>query len=195
MRKLGFDLIFLGAPASGKDTQAGLLTNHYALKRIESGEYFRKLMKRKDALGAKVKSTVGQAKPAPVALMKMFLANAFKKIPKDRNLVFVGNPKLKPEAQFLVKNLKRNNRDFLAFYIKLPAKEIIKRSFFRMRHDDLNKQLIQKRINWHKDQVGKTVKYFESIKKLKYIDGNQPPLMVARDIQKAINDYQKSRGN
>lgn len=195
MRKLGFDLIFLGAPASGKDTQAHLLMNHYELKRVESGQYFRRHMKDKTALGQQIRNTVAKAKPAPTPLMKTFLAEELKRAPKHKNLAFVGNPKLKPEAQFLVKLLKQNKRDFFALYIALPDKEIYKRSFYRMRHDDLKKTLIQRRISWHKQQVGKTVKYFKSINKLKLINGNQSIVQVARDIQSAINDYTRSKRN
>ena len=191
MKKLGFDLIFLGAPASGKDTQAALLMNHYEIKRVESGIYLRRHMKDKTILGQQIRNTVGKAKPAPVAVVKAFLTEELKKAPKNKNLIFVGNPKLKPEAQFLVKLLKQHQRDFFAIYVKLQDKEIYKRSFFRKRHDDLNKILIQRRIAWHKKQVGKTVKYFESLKKLKIIDGGQSIQKVSMAIQKAINDYKQ----
>src|SRR3989338_3562025 len=170
MKKLGFDLIFLGAPASGKDTQARLLANHYELKRVESGEYFRRHIRDKSAFGKTLRRTVGQAKPAPVAVMKIFLTKEIQIAPKKKNLVFVGNP-------------------------KLPVKEIIKRSFYRMRHDDLRKALIERRINWHKKQVGQTVKYFQALGKLKFINGNQHIFKVTRDIQKTINDYARSQAN
>ncbi len=191
MRKLGFDLILLGAPVSGKDTQAEMLMNHYELKPVRSGVYFRKNINRKDAIGKKIRETVGKAKPAPVSLVKEFIKNEFRKLPKI-NFIFVGTPRLKPEAQFLVKLLKKNNRDFLVLYLQLAPKEIIKRSYHRMRHEDVQRRLIEKRISWHKTQVGKTVEYFKKMKKLKYINGNQPPLKVVRDIQQAINDYQGS---
>lgn len=192
MRKLGFDLIFLGAPASGKDTQARFLMNHYELKRIESGTYLRKHLKDKTAFGKLLRQTVGISKPAPISVMKTFLANELKRAPKSRNLIFIGNPRLKPEAQFLVKQLKNHKRDFLTLYIKLPEKEIIKRSYYRMRHDDLKKVLVERRISWHKKQVSLTVKYFQSLKKLKFIDGDQQIFKVARDVQKAISDYSQA---
>ena len=195
MKKLGFDLVLLGAPASGKDTQARLLQNHFAFKPVESGEWFRRMMKTNSALARLIKKTVGQAKPAPVSLMKAFLTQELKKAPKNKDLLFVGNPKLKPEAQFLVKNLKSQRRDFLAIYIKLPPAEIFKRSFFRKRHDDLKKVLIDRRIAWHTKQVGKTVKYFAKLDKLKVINGNQSILKVSVDIHKAINDYTRSQRN
>ena len=38
-KRLGFDLILLGAPAAGKDTQAILLERKFAFKPVESGKY------------------------------------------------------------------------------------------------------------------------------------------------------------
>jgi len=51
------------------------------------------------------------------------------------------------------------------------------------------KKLIAKRIKWHKNQVGKTVKYYENLKMLKKINGNQPIPKVTKDILKAIEAY------
>src|SRR5258708_23763593 len=45
MKKLGFDLILLGDPASGKDTQAAILEKKYSLYPVASGVFFRKLLK------------------------------------------------------------------------------------------------------------------------------------------------------
>jgi adenylate kinase family enzyme len=55
-----------------------------------------------------------------------------------------------------------------------------------------NKKLIGVRIKWHKDQVGKTVKYFKSLKKLKIINGNQSIPKVTKDILKIIEEYRKN---
>ena len=54
------------------------------------------------------------------------------------------------------------------------------------------KKLIVTRIKWHKDQVGKTVKYFKSLKKLKTINGNQSISKVTKDILKAIEGYKNT---
>ena len=42
MKKLGFDLILLGDPTAGKDTQAAILMKKYELKSVESGKEWRK---------------------------------------------------------------------------------------------------------------------------------------------------------
>ncbi len=198
MKKLGFNIVLLGMIASGKDTQANILKKKYALKSIESGIYWRKLLKEKSRYGDWVRRTTGQGKPAPVALMKKFLINEISKKPTNKDLLFLGNPRLKPEAQLLKKLLSEKKQDFLAIYVSLPDKEVYKRSLKRvtgnMKEDYKifdNKKQIAIRIAWHKNQVGKTVKYFDSLGKLVKINGNQSVPKVTKDILKHIENYKK----
>jgi adenylate kinase len=192
MKQLGFDLILLGAPASGKDTQALILRKEYKLKPVESGKYWRKLAKQNSPVGRILRRTSERGNPTPVRLMKKFLIDNVSKVSSKIDLVFIGNPRLKPEAQLLVKLLKKKKRDFLAVYIDLPEKLIWKRSLTRkeIRKDT---DYISNRVRYHKSQVKKTVEYFKQLKCIKIIDGSKSISAVASDIRKILNDYQKSR--
>lgn len=195
MKKLGFDLILLGDPASGKDTQSDILMKKYVLKAVETGKQWRIMVKKNDHYGRWLKRTFALGHPAPVEIVKWFIKKKVTETPQSKNLIFVGNPRLKPEAQFLNKLLNQKKRIFFALYIKLPQKEIYRRVLARKKQEADTKQKTALRIAWHKNQVSKTVKYFQSLGKLKFIDGNKSIEAVARDIQKAINDYEKSRRN
>src|SRR3989338_1716003 len=198
MKRLGFNVILLGMIASGKDTQANILKKKYALATVESGIYWRKLLKEKSADGDWVRRTTGKGNPAPVVLMKKFLIREIAKKPKNKDLLFLGNPRLKPEAQLLKKILNAKKQDFFALYISLPNKEVYKRSLKRRVGNmkaiykvfDTDK-IIKARISYHKKQVSKTVKYFQTLNKMKIINGNQPVPKVTKDILKAINEYRK----
>lgn len=191
---LGFHLVLLGQITSGKDTQAKLLQKKYNLIPIESGKHWRKLEKEDSHDGKWLRRTTSLGKPAPVALMKKFLVEEIKKRKIGKNLIFVGNPRLKPEAQLLKKLLNDLKEIFFVVYITLPDNEIQKRSFVRSsigeRSDDQKKN-ISKRIKWHKEQVGKTVKYFDLLGKLKKVNGNQSIEKVYSDIEKAISYFKK----
>lgn len=186
--KLGFDLILLGDPASGKDTQASLLMQKYNLTPVETGKQWRKMVKINNFYGKWLKRTFGQGYPAPVKIVKWFLKNKITKQPKEKDLIFIGNPRLKPEAQFLKKILKNRQRDFFVVYLRLSVKEIFRRAQNRVVQED-TKKITERRIVWTKEQVSKTVKYFQSLKKLKLINGNKHISKVHQDILKAINDY------
>ena len=189
-------MIFLGMIASGKETQANILKKKYALKFVESGVYTRKLLKDKGRDGDIARRTAGKGKPLNTFLFQKFLTREINNKPKNKDLLFLGTPRLKPEAQLVKKILGQKKQDFLVLYITLPDKEIHKRSIKRSMGNMKKiykifdtKKLITTRIKWHKDQVGKTVKYFKSLKKLKIINGAQPISKVTKDILKAIKEY------
>ena len=199
MKRLGFNIVLLGMITSGKDTQANALKKKYALKTVETGAYSRKLLKKEGKDGDWARRTVGKGKPLPVVLMKKFLINEIGKKPKNKDLLFIGGPRLKPEAQLVKKIMNSMNQNLFVLYITLPNKEVYKRSFYRKAGNAKNiykildtKDLIEPRIKWHKEQVGKTVKYFEKLKCLKKINGNQSILKVTKDIEKAIEKYKET---
>ncbi|OGE74225.1 MAG: hypothetical protein A3I07_00940 [Candidatus Doudnabacteria bacterium RIFCSPLOWO2_02_FULL_42_9] len=191
MKKLGFDLILLGDPTAGKDTHAEILKKKYSLKAVESGKHWRAMAKKKNADGAWLRRTMSLGHPTPVVLMKKFLISNLSNAPKNKDLIFIGNPRLKPEAQLLVKLFKQKRRDFFVIYIQIPTKEILARTKARARLQSED-QGVWNRIDYTKNQVSKTVKYFRSLKKLRMINGDQTIPNVSKDIQKAISDYKKT---
>lgn len=198
---LGFNIILLGQIASGKETQASMLMRKYNLKPVESGKYWRTMLKSKTKEGDLLRKTTGKGFPAPVSLMKKFIIDSLNKKPNNKNLIFIGNPRLKPEAQLLLKLLKERKEKVLALYISLPDREIYKRSVKRKSSNIKEfykifdeKKLIEKRIKWHKNQVSKTVNYLYGLKLLKKINGNQPIDKVFLDIERIIT-YFKNHEN
>ena len=191
MKQLGFDLIILGDSTAGKDTQAGILMKKYALTPVESGKFWRELGKKKK-LSHLIKDRQRRSLPTPVKIIKKFLLESLNRAPKDKDLVFIGAGRLKPEAQYLVKQLRSKNRDFFALYIRLPKTQVIERSVRRgERPEDRDIARINNRIKYYKEQVSKTVKFYQKLKKLKFINGIQTIKQVSQDIEKAINDYQR----
>ncbi len=196
MQKLGFNIVLLGMITSGKETQANILKRKYALKFVETGVYSRKLLKSKNHDGDQARRTTGKGLPLPVILLKKFLVKEINNKPKNKDLLFLGGPRLKPEAQLLKKMLNNRKEDFIVFYIDLPEKEIYirsqKRKIGNMKeiYKVLDEEkIIKARIKYHKEQVSKTVKYFEGLGKLKKINGNQPISKVTKDILKEIEKY------
>lgn len=196
--RLGFNLALMGMIASGKETQTDLLKKRYSLQSVETGVYTRKLLKEKTENGDWARRTAGKGGPLPVVLMKKFLLDQISKKSKNKDLIFIGGPRLKPEAQLTKKILQEKGEDIFVIYITLPDNEVYKRSMKRKTGNmkaiykvfDI-KEIIGKRIKWHKEQVGKTVKYFESLGKLKKINGNQPIDKVYLDIEKALSHFKK----
>jgi adenylate kinase len=198
MKRLGFNIVLLGMIASGKETQANILKKKYALKFVESGVYTRNLLTEKSRNGKIARQTAGRGLPLPTLMLQKFLKREIKNKPKNKDLIFLGG-RLKPEAQLIKRMLSARKEKLLAFYITLSDKEVYKRSLKR-REGKMKeiyklldtKKIIARRIKWHKDQVAKTVKYYQNLGILKKINGNQPISKVTKDIFKAIEEYKKT---
>lgn len=200
MKKLGFDLVLLGDNASGKETQANILKKKYEVKFVETGVYSRKLLQEKSRNGDWARKTVSKGKPLPVVLLKQFLVKEIKNRPKNKNFLFLGGPRLKPEAQLLKKILTASKKDFFVLYVTLSDKEVYRRSHLRKQKKNIKSiykvldddNIIKERIKYYKNQVSKTVKYFQSLNKLTFINGNQSISKVAKDILEAVEKYKKT---
>lgn len=197
-KQLGFNLALMGMIASGKETQTAILKKKYSLQSIETGVYTRNLLKEKSKDGEWARRTAGKGAPLPTVLMQKFLTSQIDKKPKNKDLIFIGGPRLKPEAQLAKKILHLRGQNIFVIYISLPDKEVYKRSIKRKEGNmkDIykvfdTKELIKKRIKWHKDQVIKTINYFDGLGVLKKINGNQSIDKVSKDIDKAILSFQK----
>lgn len=200
--RLGFNLSVMGIIASGKDTQVKLLRDKYRLQPIETGLYTRNLLKEKSKNGDWARRAASKGGALPVVLMKKFIAEEIKNKPKNKNLIFVGGPWLKPEAQLVIKLMRESDEKYFVVYITLPKKEIYIRSLKRKQDKKIKdvykildeKKIIKQRIKVYENQISKTLKYFESLGKLKRINGNQSIEKVHKDIEKAIL-YFKSLNN
>jgi adenylate kinase len=200
MKKLGFNIVLLGAPASGKETQANILKKIYALKFVETGVHTRKLLKKRGPDGDWTRRTAGRGGALPVALLKKFLIGEINKKLDNKDLLFLGGPRLKPEAQLLKKILKERKEDFIAFYITLPNREVYKRSLKRKKDKKIKtlykvfdtEKIIKARLRYYEKQVSKTVKYLQELNKLKMIDGNQTIPKVTKEIVKEIEKFKAS---
>ena len=196
--RLGFNLILMGMIASGKETQTKLLREKYALEPVETGVYSRNLLKEKSKNGDWARRTTGKGEPLPVVLMKKFIEGEIEKKPKNKDLIFIGGPRLKPEAQLTKKILDKKKQNLFVLFITLTDKEVYKRSNLR-KTDNIKavykvldeQDIIKRRIRYHKVQVSKTVKYFQKLKKLKIINGNQSIEKVNQDIEKALTYFKK----
>ncbi len=184
--------------ASGKDTQANKLKRKYALKFIETGTYSRRLLKEKSKDGDLARQTTGKGLPLHTKLIQRFLIEEIKNKPKNKDLLFLGG-RLKPEAQLIKKIMRANNEKFLVFYLSIPDKEVYKRSLDRQKSNIKQlykildtKNLIAKRIKWHKEQVGKTVNYYQKLGLVRIINANQPIEKVSNLIEKEIEKFKSS---
>ncbi len=118
-------VILLGAPGSGKGTQAKILAGKYGFTHLSTGDIFRAEMAQKTALGQKAAEYVKSGKLVPDDIVTEMVAA---KLEPGRKYLLDGFPRNLAQAQALTSMLapQRQNIDVVVF-LNLPQGEAIKR--------------------------------------------------------------------
>ncbi len=122
------DLLLLGAPGTGKGTQAGILSKEFQLPHVATGDLFRENLKNQTELGKLAKSYMdkGQLVPDDVTARMMEQRLALPDV--AQGFLLDGFPRTLPQVDALDKLLKRLGRRITAVVcIHLDDEEIVRR--------------------------------------------------------------------
>jgi adenylate kinase len=121
-------IIILGAPGSGKGTQAGNTAKEMKLLHISSGDLFRRVIDRNDELSATVRKYMSKGLLVPDEItIKMILEN-LKVDDIWGGVILDGFPRNLNQAKALDEALKRQNKNIdRVVYIKVNERELIRR--------------------------------------------------------------------
>jgi adenylate kinase len=86
-------LILMGPPGSGKGTQAGWISDHYALQHIATGDMLRSAIAAGGALGNQVKDIVSAGKLVDDATIEQVLRERLRQLPADTGYILDGVPR------------------------------------------------------------------------------------------------------
>ena len=117
------NLVFLGAPGTGKSTIAEEIAKKKKLKLIDVGEILREHIKKKDSIGKKLKNYINKGKLSPDNLILPIV----KKETKKGNFAVDGFPRTVYEAEYLLSIAKINH----VFWLKAKTSTVLKRLSLR----------------------------------------------------------------
>jgi adenylate kinase len=101
-------LIFFGPPGSGKGTQAGMLGKKIKLPVISTGDLFRAEIKRKTAIGKKVKKILADGKLVSDGIVYKILDRRLLKNDVTKGFILDGFPRNKKQLDYIVKKIKKS---------------------------------------------------------------------------------------
>lgn len=179
-------IVLLGDIAAGKGTQARFLARRFNLKHIDTGAYSRKLWSGRSHLGRRMRR-VKKGFLAPSRIIQNYLRDSLSRIPKTEGLLLDGG-KMPAEARLINQIFVREKRKFLVVYLFIPRREILRRLQSRGRPDD-DPQALKNRIRYYEAVYKKTVKYWQSKKKLKKVSGLGNVSQVSRRLLKVIHNF------
>jgi adenylate kinase len=179
-------LILLGAPGSGKGTQAAALADHFGVPHISSGELLRRQVAAGTELGCEVASLLERGELAPdglvVAVVDEALAHA------DRGYILEGFPRTLSQAR---EAEARHGAQFADAVVLLDVPDDVARERLagrtpEGRADDRDPETIERRLRRFHADTEPLVDYYRDRGLLVTVDATPPPHAVTRAIVVAL---------
>jgi adenylate kinase len=121
-------IIFLGAPGSGKGTQAAYVAQELNLVHIASGDLFRQAVEQGTELGMQVKSYMERGVLVPDQVTIQVVLERISAPDCEPGVVFDGFPRNLKQAEALDKALVQKAKVIdRVVYIRVPEEELVKR--------------------------------------------------------------------
>lgn len=109
-RSFKMNLILLGAPGSGKGTQAKILTDKYAIPQISTGDILREAVKNGTEMGLKAKAAMDKGELVSDEVILGIIKDRLAKEDCQKGFILDGFPRTIPQAEALEVLLKEINK-------------------------------------------------------------------------------------
>ncbi len=214
MDALKSHLIFIGAPGSGKGTQAKLLERKFGYQHISTGDLLRFEIKRGSPLGARVKATLAEGNLVDDHTVLELLTQNTNVL--ESSYIFDGFPRNKFQAELLEEELLMG-ANHLALYFNLDSESLIERIVNRrtclscgaiynlltgppakeavcdfcggnivQRKDD-NEETVRNRIKVYDEACEDLLAFYEEKRLLRSLDAEKDQREVFAEISKLIS--------
>lgn len=119
------NIIFLGAPGTGKGTISAVLNKKIGIKHISTGDIFREEIKNETELGLKIKSIVASGAYVTDDITNAVVKKTVSSL-KEKNINYIldGYPRTVDQADFLS---KLNQDKFIVVLLELSKEKIVER--------------------------------------------------------------------
>lgn len=210
------NVLFIGAPGSGKGTQSRELIEKFGFLQLSTGDLLRGAIKNKTELGLKAQGFMDAGKLVPDELM-LGLVSDYLTTNKGKSIIFDGYPRTVNQAQSLGQLLESTSSKIdKVFYFKINPQILIDRLTGRrtcancgeiyhihtkpskmgdkcekcggdlVHRKDDHADVISERLKQFEDNTGPTIEYYYKAGNMVNIDGDQAPEKVFNEIKKTL---------
>ena len=162
-------LVILGRQGAGKGTQCELLSEHYGIPHVSTGDMLRAAVSEGTELGKRAKAIMDAGDLVPDDVMVGIVDERLAKPDAAGGFLLDGFPRTSVQADALVEIVAPGALD-LAVSIEVPDELVIERMLARAREDD-TEEAIRRRLELYETETAPLQDWFESRGILIRVDG------------------------
>ena len=177
------NIILLGAPGSGKGTQAAFLIEKHGLTHLSTGDMLRAEIAAGSDLGKQAKAIMENGQLVSDEIVIAMIAARL----SDKGALFDGFPRTIAQAEALDKLLAgRGSQIDAVIELQVGNEEIVQRMLARGRSDD-NEATIRQRLAVFEAQTKPLIDYYQKQGKLRSIDGSGELAAISARIEATLH--------
>ena len=184
------NIVLLGAPGSGKGTQAKKIMQKYGLLHISTGDLIRKEIKEGTDFGKMAAKIINKGNLLSDEFVVSMIENVIKTNQNDQGFLFDGFPRTKVQAQMLDEMLEKNgDKVSLIMLLKVPYDKLMIRMLKRAKEEgrpDDNENVIKNRFEEYKSKTLPVATYYREQNKCREIDGDREVEEVFKTVEKVL---------
>lgn len=182
----GKGLLFLGAPGSGKGTQAQILAESLHIPHISTGDMLREAIANQTELGEKAKTYMDKGELVPDELILGLIKERLSQTDAQNGWILDGFPRNVPQAEFLDQLLVEiDHKTKWVINLDVADEAIIQRLLLRGRADD-TEETIRNRLVVYQEKTAPLIAYYQEQGKLQIIDGDRAPELITESLQTLV---------
>jgi adenylate kinase len=178
-------LLLIGAPGSGKGTQAELLAERFGIAHISSGDLLRQNVRENTSLGQQIRQYVDKGDLVPDSLVMNMLRKPV--LAATNGYVLDGFPRTVDQAEAAYAVVEPLGAEVqAAIHLEVPHPELIRRLLARGRGSDDTQEVIEHRLQVYDQKTVPLLEYYAGREWMFAVDGTQSPEAVHEDIVRRI---------
>ncbi|GAB3103032.1 adenylate kinase [Lysobacter terrae] len=168
-------LVLLGAPGSGKGTQAARLKDHLQVPHISTGDLLRAEVAAGSKLGLEAKEVMARGELVSDAILLGMLEDRFSRPDTANGFILDGYPRNLAQADAMGKLLTRIGQPMdYAVQLEVPTDLLVERIAGRAKaegREDDSPESVRKRLQVYNDQTAPVIDYYRQQGQLTVVDG------------------------
>ena len=189
-------LLLIGAPGSGKGTQAVRIAERLGITHISSGDLLRQHVTEGTALGKQVQQYVSRGDLVPDQMVLDMLRKPIIAASESGGYVLDGFPRTVEQAKVAYDTARALGVAVqIAIHLHVPTEELVRRLLARGRGSDDTQEVIEHRLEVYEAKTKPMIDYYAERERLVTVDGSLPEDEVTAAVTAGIEDHRDELGD